>query len=99
VAANPTSRSTATPIKTIPAPGVQFNSSSPTTGSPAAAPVPLNRTRGYLSPPATNSTNPATPAAPKNQVLSVPSIRRDTAVSPATFVETASDASGQWKAR
>jgi hypothetical protein len=96
VAANPTSRSTATPIKTIPAPGVQFNPSSPTTGSPAEAPPSLNRTRGYLSPP---SANPATPAAPKNQVLSVPSIRRDTSVSPATFVDTTSDAGGQWKAR
>jgi len=96
VAASPTSRSIATPIKTIPAPGVQFNPSSPATGSPAEAPPSLNRTRGYLSPPAAN---PATPAVPKNRVLSVPSIRRDTAVSPAAFVETTSDAAGQWKAR
>jgi hypothetical protein len=55
----------------------------------------LNNTRGFLSPPS-GSTAPATKG---NQTLSVPSIRRDTAVSPAAFTETASDATGEWKAR
>jgi hypothetical protein len=31
--------------------------------------------------------------------MSNPGIRRDSAVSPATFVEPASDAGGAWKAR
>ncbi len=99
VTATPTSRSTA-------APAVKFNPSTapaqmsqlprPPATVPASTSPAINRTRGYI--PAQPQTQPA-PAAPRNRLSSAAAAERDSAVVPATFVETTTAANGQWKAR
>ena len=102
VAATPTSRISRSGTT---APAIKFNPSSapaqmsqlprPPATAPAGTSPGLNRTRGYI--PAQPQSQPA-PAAPRNR-LSSTATDRDAGVVPATFVETTTAASGQWKSR
>jgi hypothetical protein len=97
VAATPTSRSTAPRSPAGAAPAVKFNAAPPASGTPASSSPAIQRTRGYQ--PTQPTGQPAT-APPKNRLSTpVPATHRDASVTPATFVETTTAASGQWKAR